>query len=555
MADEPSYNITALQRGLRLLQFFSESPSAKPARRLRHLVPRAWPLQSESPSTWGARKTINLGANCYRGKVESQRRELRPGVLKLVVRHAQILLRAINLRIGVMVLAIGCFTASSLGWASSTVTHAPCRAQSTTFEGWKAEELSNDWVRLTIVPQIGGRLMQVTFNNHAYLFVNPKYKGKYFPPSDAAKTGQWFNYGGDKLWPLPEGHHDEQHWAGPISDALDDGEYKFSIVSQGATCAIHLEGPADSVTGLQYSREISIGNESPQISFKAVMKNVTGHPIRWSMQSVTQYDTADARDPVKYNHDFWAFAPINPHSAYIDGYRVRDGLADDPSFEVTDGLFTLHWLYLENEVWIDSDGGWIAIVDNRSKYAMIEQFEYVLNAEYSGKASVIFYKNGAALELDENGMPTLRSANWQEAPYYMEAEINSPMINLNPGASYAMDSRWFPTRGDKELKAVTSAGVVNRPLAASLTLQGLKVSGVFGVFFPGTLSAHVFDLRGVEIAVVELQTVDPLNEVELNQTVRVADGADRISVHLKDQQGVDRGSLGEAKITKGKTIS
>lgn len=32
-----------------------------------------------------------------------------------------------------------------------------------------------------------------------------------------------FNYGGDKLWPLPEGTQDEQHWAGPLSDALDDG--------------------------------------------------------------------------------------------------------------------------------------------------------------------------------------------------------------------------------------------------------------------------------------------------------------------------------------------
>ena len=278
------------------------------------------------------------------------------GLHKLLdIRRARILIRVVSLRIDVLVLTIGCFAVSSLGWASTTDIHASCRVQSTTFEGWKAEELSNDWVRLTIVPQLGGRLMQVTFNSHAYLFVNPKYKGKYFPPSDAAKTGEWFNYGGDKLWPLPEGHGDEQHWAGPVSDALDDGEYKFSIVSQGATCAVRLEGPADPTTGLQYSREISIGNESPQISFHAVMKNATGHPIRWSMQSVTQYDTADARDPAKYNHDFWAFAPINPHSAYIDGYHVRAGLADDPSFEVTDGLFTLHWLYLENEVWLDSD--------------------------------------------------------------------------------------------------------------------------------------------------------------------------------------------------------
>src|SRR5947208_11263633 len=92
-------------------------------------------------------------------------------------------------------------------------THHQCQLRPTNFEGWKAEELSNDWVRLAIVPQLGGRLMQVTFAGHSYLFVNPEYKVQYFPPS-GKNNGKWFNYGGDKLWPLPEGHQDEQHWAG-----------------------------------------------------------------------------------------------------------------------------------------------------------------------------------------------------------------------------------------------------------------------------------------------------------------------------------------------------
>jgi len=186
---------------------------------------------------------------------------------------------------------------------------------------------------------------------------------------------------------------------------------------------------------------------------------------------------------------------------------------------------------------------------------MVERFQYAPSAEYPGKASVIFYKNGAALELNKDGMPTLRSMNWRDAPYYMEAEINSPMIKLDPGASYAMDTNWFPARADSEPKSITSAGVVCRPLAVSLIPKGLQVSGVFGVFFPGTLRAHVLDPRGAEIAVVDLQAVDPFNPVQLNQTISVAERADRVSVHLSDQQGVDRGSLGEAKITKPEKTS
>jgi len=441
---------------------------------------------------------------------------------------------------------------ASPGLACAEPLSAPasCKIQPVSFEGWKAQQISNQWVTVTIVPQLGGRVMQVTFGNHPYLFVNPQLKGKYFRPLQAAEAGKWFNYGGDKIWPLPEGTQDAQHWPGPISDVLDDGNYQFKVLSQDDVCRVQLEGPADPRTGLQYSREISLGSDTPAITFHAVMKNATEHPIRWSMQSVTQYDTADAQNPVKYNRDFWAFAPTNPHSAYSDGYRVRAGLADDPSFAVNEGWFTLHWLYLENEVWLDSDAGWIAVVDNTAKFAMIERFQYVSGGEYPGKASVIFYKNGAAVELDENGMPALRSANWQDAPYYMEAEINSPMISLAPGASYALDTRWFPVRAGRELKAVTSAGIVERLVAANFTADGLHLSGVFGVFSPGTLSAHILNAQGNEIAVVALHPADPLNPVELDQLVPVVEGADRVSIHLNDARGVDCGSLGEAKITQ-----
>lgn len=119
---------------------------------------------------------------------------------------------------------------------------AGCGVRSTNFEGWKAEELFNDWIGVIIVPQPGGRVMQVRFGD-------------------------------------------------------------------------------------------------------------TSHPIRWSVQSVTQYNPSDAQDGTRYHHDFWAFAPPNLGSGFGDGYPVRAGLADDPSFSVHDGLFRLHWLYLENEVW------------------------------------------------------------------------------------------------------------------------------------------------------------------------------------------------------------
>ena len=61
------------------------------------------------------------------------------------------------------------------------ISHEPCKIQSITYQGWPAEQLTNQWLTLTIVPQLGGRVMQVTFAGHPYLFVNPQLKGKHFP--------------------------------------------------------------------------------------------------------------------------------------------------------------------------------------------------------------------------------------------------------------------------------------------------------------------------------------------------------------------------------------
>ena len=114
---------------------------------------------------------------------------------------------------------------------------------------------------------------------------------------------------------------------GPIADQLDDGTYSLTATFNQEepdatgkprhTCTVRLEGPSDKRTGLQYRRDIWIAEGSPEIHFRAVMTNASDHPIRWSMQSVSQYDTADESNLATYNKNFWAFIPVNPHSGYF----------------------------------------------------------------------------------------------------------------------------------------------------------------------------------------------------------------------------------------------
>jgi hypothetical protein len=428
------------------------------------------------------------------------------------------------------------------------ISHEPCKIQSITYEGWPAEQLSNQWLTLTIVPQLGGRVMQVTFAGHPYLFVNPRLTGKYFPPLNPGDKPNWYNYGGDKIWPMPEGTQDDQHWPGPISDALDDGEYAFRILSQDSSCSVRLEGPPEPKTGLQYTRDIAIDSDSPQISFHAVMKNISTRDICWSVQSVTQYDTADPQDPKDFNRDFWAFTPVHPQSAYLDGFHVRSGLADDPSFTVKNNLFTLHWLYLQNEVWLDSPAGWLAVLDAHTGFAMVEHFTFQKHAEYPGKATIIFYKNGPSIEMNKDGMPFVNAPSPEDHLHYMEAEINSPIVKLKPSETYAFDTKWFPTRAEKELSAVRDAGVVESALSASRKSQSIVLSGKFGVFVPCNLVARFYAKNNSLTRNIPLQAADPTKVVNLHQEVPIRKSDASISINVIDEKGEDRGALGEVTI-------
>jgi hypothetical protein len=434
----------------------------------------------------------------------------------------------------------------SMAACTASAAPSPCTVHPTVYEGWQAQQVANDWVQLTFVPELGGRLMQVMFNGHPYLFVNPVYKGKNISPAEAA--GRWINYGGDKIWPLPEGNDDEQHWQG-ASTPLDDGAYAFSVLAQGARCTVRLEGPPDPPTGLQYTREISINSDSPEIFFHSITRNFTGHSINWSVQSVTQYNLSDAADPTQYNHEFRAFTPLNPDSGYLLGYHVRDGLANDPSYSVKNGLFQLNWKYLESEVWLDSKAGWVALVDGATQYAMVEKTKHIVGGDYPSKATIIFYKNGPTVRLNAKGMPYLTSTSLEETPYYMEAELNSPMVVLGPGESYAFDSNWFPSRLGGEFNTATEAGLVGKPLAARRTAAGIDLSGSFGVFFPGELKAYLYDEGGLETSEVPLQAVRPQDPVVLRRNIAAAKNIARVSIHLIDSNGVDRGALGEVFVT------
>jgi hypothetical protein len=279
--------------------------------------------------------------------------------------------------------------------------------------------------------------------------------------------------------------------------------------------------------------------------------------VEWSMQSVSQYDTAGSggdatASAARFNHDFWTYTPVNQDSSYLNRYHVRFGPAENHAVSVRDdGLFAVHYAHMAAELWLDSTDGWLTVVDGANRYAMVERFQYEKNKPYPGKASVIFWTNGPEMRLSSDGIPSL-SADADASPYYLEAELNSPLCRLRPGESCDFETEWFPTRAGSEFHGVTDAGILIRPLRATGLENGkIKLSGSFGVFFSGRLVAHLYDEHGRSIGTLPVADANPAEAVSLDTEIATPGKSARVSLHLEDEHGVDRGSLQEVRVESG----
>ena len=70
------------------------------------------------------------------------------------------------------------------------------------------------------------------------------------------------------------------------------------------------------------------------------------------------------------------------------------------------------------------------------------------------------------MRLNNEGNPQM-SADPDASPYYLEAELNSPMCRLRAGESCSFETEWFPTRSGAEFHGSTDAGILIRPLEAT----------------------------------------------------------------------------------------
>jgi hypothetical protein len=424
----------------------------------------------------------------------------------------------------------------------------PTKIEKTTFNGWNAYRLTNGLVTLYIAPDIGGRAIQMQLGDQDYFFVNRDLAGKLLPPEQNNWTVGWANYGGDKVWPGPEGWQNDDQWQSVPYYILDGSKWNSEITSNNASeVAVKVTSPKDPRTGVQLERTFHVYANTTRIKVDQMIRNISKRPIRWGVWHLVQNDGADAKDPSKSNPDLFMYVPLNPKSQHPGGYYIMFGDAHHPSYQVVDNgrMLKIQYLYRVGKVGADCSAGWFAVVNGQKNIGFIENFRYYPELEYPDKASVESWNDGPGT-ISRGPFDQTLANDLKKTPYFFESEGMSPYAALEPGEEYSFPIYWSPARVPNPVHDATPAGIVSEPLSAKVEGGRVTLRGTFGVYVPGTIEAGFYSSVGDELGHETLQAVDPREVVRVEKTVAIPANAYRVSIRVADATGENRGWLGNA---------
>lgn len=431
--------------------------------------------------------------------------------------------------------------------AAPAISYA-AKIEQTQYEGWNVYRLTNGIVSLLVAPQLGGRAIQMQLGEHEYFFVNKDLAGRVLPPEQNNLRSGWANYGGDKVWPGPEGWANDDEWPSIPYYVLDGSTFKADVVVENPSeVAVRVTSPEDPRSGVQFVRTYHIYAGTTRIKVDQVMRNISRRRIRWGIWHLVQNDATDVNNPLKPNPELYMYVPLSPRSRWPNGYSLLYGDARHPSYQVIDDghMLRIHYLYRVGKVGIDASAGWYAVVNGQKNIAYVENFKYFPDLEYPDGASVESWNDGPGV-ISRGPWDQTLADDPKKTPYFFEAEAMSPYAVLDPGEEYSFPIYWSPTRVTNPIREAVWGGAISEPFAAKVDAARVNLKGTFGVFTPGTLEATFYSAVGEELGHETLQAVDPREVVRLDKAVALPAQTFRISVCVRDANGENRGFLGNA---------
>src|SRR5579859_200441 len=408
-----------------------------------------------------------------------------------------------------------------------------CTLASDKYMGWKAFRLSNGIVELFIVPELGGRIIQLRLGPHDFFYVNPHHRGIVYGPKENDFTSGWKNYGGSKVWPAPQGWENDEQWPGPPDPILDGGSYTWRAVDENPkTAAVYLQSLPDEYTGLTFAREIRLFQNQSTVQILHKMRNTSARPVRWAIWQVTQLAAASA---------LVVYAPAQRYRQMF-GDKIFHQVKHDHKL----GLWSLEYANQVAKFAVEAEHGWLVALRPEERVALVEEFCLFPDRPYPDGAQLEFWVNGAGtFTIHGDRYNTKDDPNGCDP--YLETEILSPLVDLDPGQEYSFPVTWHCTAVPRqEVTNVSSCALILEPLTINPGDGQHRVTGEFGLFQAGSVELVIVHRSGKPLETILLGNYTPLEPCRVVQMVKHQNGLGRVSLRLRNPEGILMGTIDES---------
>jgi hypothetical protein len=390
--------------------------------------------------------------------------------------------------------------------------------------------LTNNLTTLAVVPVIGGRIMQYKLGTHDFMYLNEAIKGT---TSDSG--GQM--WGGMRQLASPQSDFTGGFW--PPPPTLDSKAYTAAITANSVdSCSVYLQSGIEAsygtnFNGLQFKRTVTLYKNSSHARIKMTMVNADSAARRnhgvWDITEVK-----GGTSGITYDTMICAYVPLNPASTMGAGRGYAQLQTSDTTQWIKNaatGVLGIQYRHVEAKMGADSKVGWVCNVDSRNGYAYAKLFSYVSGGIYPDSgSSVEVYTYGSSYSC-------------------MEMEIMGPMVTLENGDSITLVEDWYAARSNGPVYSVNNAGLVTRPLTVQQTQDTVRVHGVYGIFYQGTVKPVFTNATGAFVAAADSYSVTPTDSFVLNDTLKVPSGASRLFLAAYNIDGAFVGNLDSVSVT------
>jgi hypothetical protein len=363
------------------------------------------------------------------------------------------------------------------------------------YKGWKVMTIQNRWLTIHIAPQLGGRIIQVEMDGYEYLFTNPLLAGLEPDHIRPGENSSWLNYGGEKVWPAPQGWNSPDQWPGPPDLVLDGGIYTQEETDPTAgQNIITLTSPYDPYTGLQISRNINLQSGSSIVSITVTFTNRGNVPRKWSVWPVCQIGIPENN----WQDNHRVICPVNSESRFEAGYKVMHGLVNNPQYRFDDfGNFEVNYNYLAGKAGLDTNSNWIAYLNKKNGKVFVLMFRHEEGKTYPEDTSVQIWTQGKGLIFSRNKIMEYKDDKLQNPPY-LEIELLSPLNEIPPGCEYKFEYQMHTCTIPKnsDIQMVNRFGVISSQLKMERVDTGILVKAKYGFFVEGILKIQLNNTLG-----------------------------------------------------------